>query len=321
MDTLARVLQLLALLQQQPTWTSDALAERLGVTPRTVRRDIARLRDLGYVVDAEPGQHGGYRLAGGRAVPPLALADDEAVAAAVALRGGAGSGVVGAEEAGVTALAKLEQVLPPRLREQVRSLETATELLQHGSDAHVEPSTLVGLAHACRARERVRCAYTDRAGTPGSRDLEPYRLVRARGRWYLVAFDRGRDAWRTFRVDRVRSVQPQGVPAEPRPLPDAAALVATAISVAPYPWHARVRLHAPLSEVAVKVPPTVGTLSADGDASLLDIGADDLEWLAHYLLGLQVAFEVLRPDELRAVLADVGRRLVTEFGSDGAPSG
>lgn len=313
MDTLARVLQLLALLQRQPTWTAEELGERLGVTPRTVRRDIARLRDLGYAVDGEAGRHGGYRLAGGRAVPPLTLADDEAVAVAVALRDAAGSGVAGVEAAAVTALAKLEQVLPPRLREQVRSLAAATEHLGSGDDATVDAETLVALAHACRQRERIRCAYRDRQGKDSRRDLEPYRLVQAQRRWYLVAFDRGREAWRTFRVDRVREVRPQGVPVDPRPLPDAAALVATAITVAPYRWQATVRLHAPVEVVRWHIPPTVGAVAADDETTVLRIGADDLAWLAHYLVGLHLPFEVVEPDELSGALAALGAELRTRF--------
>lgn len=312
-DTLARLLQLLALLQRQPTWTADALAQRLEVTSRTVRRDVARLRDLGYMVDAEAGPHGGYRLVGGQALPPLALTDDEAVAATIALRGAAGSGVTGLDEAAVTALAKLEQVLPARLRPRVRALDTATERLTGGQEVTVAADVLVALAHACQQRERVRFAYTDREGRRTRRDIEPYRLVQARGRWYLVAFDRGRDEWRSFRADRVAEVQPQGVQAAARDLPEAAALVAHAITTAPYAWHATVRLHAPVEHAAAWVAPTVGTVTGDGATTLLRIGADDLDWLAHYLVGLGVPFEVEEPAELREALAVLGDRLTAMF--------
>ncbi len=314
MDTLARLLHLLALLQRQPTWTADALAQRLEVTARTVRRDVARLRDLGYMVDAEAGPHGGYRLVGGQALPPLALTDDEAVAATIALRSAAGSGVTGVDEAALTALAKLEQVLPTRLRSRVRAVDTATERLGGAAEATIAPEVLVALAHACRERERVRLAYTDRQGQRTRRDLEPYRLVQANRRWYLVAFDRGRDEWRTLRVDRVEEVQPQGVHAAARPLPDAAALVADAITTAPYAWKAVVRLDAPADRVSGWVAPTVGVVAADGDSTLLRIGADSLEWLAHYLVGLDIPFDVEEPPELRHTLAEVGKRLTASFG-------
>ena len=313
MDTLARLLHLLALLQRRPTWTADALAARLGVTPRTVRRDVARLRDLGYMVDAESGPNGGYRLVGGQALPPLALSDDEAVAATIALRGTTGSGVAGLDEAAVTALAKLEQVLPARLRARVRALDTATEQLAGDAEASVAPEVLVSLAHACQARERVRIAYTDRQGTHSHRDVEPYRLVQARRRWYLVAFDRRRGEWRTFRVDRAADVRPQGVRAPARELPDAAALVANAITTAPYAWHATVRLRAPVQRVTPLVAPTVGTLTGDEGSTLLRIGADSLDWLAHYLVGLEIPFDVEEPPELRDALTALGDRLVATF--------
>ena len=312
-DTLARLLQLLTLLQHRPTWTSQELAERLAVTPRTVRRDVTRLRDLGYLVEAEPGRYGGYRLAGGQALPPLTLADDEAVAVALALRSAAGSGVVGVDEAAVTALAKLEQVLPGRLRERMRSLDAATERLGDAPAGVVDSEVLVALAHACRRRERVRCAYETYSGRTSRRDLEPHRLVQARRRWYLVAYDRQREDWRTFRVDRVADVQPLGVRAPERETPDAAALVAAAITLSPYRWQAAVRLAAPLDYAAALIPPTVGALEADSDGTLLRIGANDLRWLAHYLVGLIVPFEVVTPPELRRALCDLCERLCAEF--------
>lgn len=313
MDTLGRLLHLLALLQQRPTWTAEELAERLSITPRTVRRDVTRLRDLGYTVDAEAGRHGGYRLAGGQAVPPLTLTDDEAVAVALALRHAAGSGVAGVEESAVTALAKLEQVLPARLREQVHSLATATDHLPGGEETTIDSELLVTLAHVCRRRERIRCGYVDHAGRSSRRDLEPYRLVQARRRWYLAAFDRGRDDWRTFRVDRIHSAEPQGVPIEPREAPDALELVASSITLGPYRWHATVRLDVPIELARRVVSPTAGVVSTDGEQALLRIGANDLDWLARYLVGLEIPFEVDEPPELRAALAALGRRLATHF--------
>lgn len=308
-DTLGRHLQLLALLQQRSSWTSEELADRLDVTTRTVRRDVARLRELGYLVEAEPGPYGGYRLAGGKALPPLALAEDEAVAVAVALRSAAGSGVAGVDEAALTALAKLEQILPGRLREQVGALNAVTERLGTSPPGAVDPAVLVALAHACRRREVVRCLHRSSRGEASRRELEPYRLVQARRRWYLAAFDRRRDDWRTFRVDRLAEVQPQGIRSGRRGELDAAALVARAITTVPYRWHATVRLQVPAERAAAYIPPTVGTVEADGEGALLHIGADELEWLSRYLVGLQVPFEVVEPPELRENLVDLGRTL------------
>lgn len=318
METFERLLTLLTLLQRQATWTSEELAERLGVTTRTVRRDVTKLRDLGYVIDAEAGRYGGYRLLGGQAMPPLALADDEAVAVAVALRGLATSNVSGVDDAAITALAKLEQVLPGRLRERLSALGGAIESIGGPGPDTVDADTLVALAHACRSAERVRIAYTDARGTPSRRDLEPHRLVQAHRRWYLVAFDRGRDDWRTLRVDRIGEVAPQGRRSEPRPAPDVAALVGEGITTAPYRWQATIRLHCSLATARAAIAPSVGHVhEVDGEVHLR-IGADHLGWMARYLIGMVERFDIIDPPELRDALADLGRELVTTFGDAGA---
>lgn len=202
-DTPARLLTLLSLLQTPREWPGGELADRLGVSRRTVRRDIGRLRELGYPVRATMGADGGYRLVAGKAMPPLVLDDEEAVAIAVGLRAGAGHALAGVDEASVRALAKLEQVLPGRLRHRVSTLQAATTPLTSGDGATIAPETLTVMASTVAGLERLRFAYRAADGTESRRVTEPYRLVSTGRRWYLVAYDLDRADWRTFRVDRV----------------------------------------------------------------------------------------------------------------------
>lgn len=218
-DTPARLLSLLSILQTPREWPGSELAERLRVSPRTIRRDIERLRDLGYPVEATLGAEGGYRLVAGAAMPPLLLDDEEAVAIAVGLRAGAGHAIEGVEEASVRALAKLEQVLPSRLRHRVGALQSATVALTRGDGPSVDPGTLTTMASAVAGPERLRFAYEARDGARSRRLVEPYRLVSAGSRWYLVAYDLERGDWRTFRVDRVGDAFATGARFAPRELP------------------------------------------------------------------------------------------------------
>jgi predicted DNA-binding transcriptional regulator YafY len=192
LDTSARLLRLLSLLQVQPAWPGAELARRLEITPRTLRRDVQRLRDLGYPVHATPGVAGGYRLGAGAALPPLLLDDDEAVAVAVSLRTAASQTVTGVAEASLRALAKLEQVLPGRLRERTAALQQAMVTLPRTAPA-VDPELLMTLARACRSRQALRFGYRSRDGELSQRQAEPHRLVHTGYRWYLVARDTGRD--------------------------------------------------------------------------------------------------------------------------------
>lgn len=218
-DTPARLLSLLSLLQTPREWPGSELAERLRVSARTIRRDIERLRDLGYPVESTLGAEGGYRLVAGAAMPPLLLDDEEAVAIAVGLRAGAGHAIEGVEEASVRALAKLEQVLPSRLRRRVSALQSATSALTRGDGASVDPRTLTTMASAVAGPERLRFAYRARDGVRSRRLVEPYRLVSTGSRWYLVAYDLEREDWRTFRVDRVAEAFATGARFAPRELP------------------------------------------------------------------------------------------------------
>jgi predicted DNA-binding transcriptional regulator YafY len=307
----ARLLRLLSLLQARPVWTGPELAERLDVTPRTVRRDIDRLRELGYPVEAAPGRAGGYRLGAGGALPPLLLDDDEAAAVALALRSAAGGGVAGMEEAALAALSKLDRVLPPRLRARVDALRTTTVHLSTGG-VEADPEVLVTAAHACAGQERCRLTYRDRAGRQTERRVEPYRMVSTGRRWYLVArdVDQADEGWRTFRADRIQALEPMGHRFRLVYPPDAAELVSVGTTVAPYRHVARIRFATTAEVLRQRVPPTVGVVEADGDdAAVLTIGADEIEPLAGHAVALGIPFEVLEPPELRQALRRLGRAL------------
>jgi predicted DNA-binding transcriptional regulator YafY len=305
LETSARLLRLLSLLQTRPDWSGGELADRLGVSARTIRRDIERLRDLDYPVHSMRGV-AGYRLGAGAALPPLLLDDEEAVAVAVGLRTAA-TGVSGIEEASLGALAKLEPLLPTRLRRRVNAV--------HGP--RVDSAVLGVLAAACRDRERLQVAYRDHHGAVGRRAVEPYRLVSWGRRWYLVAWDLDREGWRILRIDRVEptTVTPTGQRFTPRELPeggDLAAYVSRRVSAAAWRYHARVRVDAPAEEIRRKVPAAAGVVEAvDEGTCLLHTGADTLETLAVYLGMLGADFEVGEPPELVAhlrALADRYRR-------------
>jgi predicted DNA-binding transcriptional regulator YafY len=314
-DPTVRLLRLASLLQQRAGWTNAELATELGVTERTVRRDVTRLRELGYAVDSAPGRDGGYRLRAGAVLPPLVLTDEEAVVLAVGLRLAAVSGLSGTSGTVVSALAKLEELLPARLRARVAALGEDVLSLGGPVAGGADPTILAALALACRRGERVGLAYTDARGTATRRDVDPSRLVHAGRRWYLVAHDLRRDAWRTFRVDRVTEAELLGGRVAFRDAPDASGLVAEAITTSVYRWAATVRLRIPIVEARGLVPPTVGQLADDGaGATLLRIGADDLDWLARYLVGLTCRLEVIDPPELVAALRALGRRLAATSG-------
>src|SRR5688572_6428045 len=216
----SRLLTLLSLLQTRRDWPGGELADRLAVSRRTIRRDVERLRGLGYPVESLTGPAGGYRLAAGTAMPPLLLDDDEAIAIAVGLRTAARASVTGIEETSVRALVKLEQVLPAHLRRRVQALGATTMSLPPEGPT-VDPQCLTILAGGCRDHECVRFLYSARDGTTGRRDVEPHALVNRGRRWYLVCWDRARDDWRTFRVDRIGEPVATGPRFTPRELPAA----------------------------------------------------------------------------------------------------
>lgn len=314
MDTAGRLLKLLGLLEGRIDWTADELADRLGVTTRTIRRDITRLRDLGYPVEALAGPGGGYRLGAGGKLPPLLLDDGEALAVALGLRMSAMTAVGGIEDHSVSAIAKLEHVMPPRLRSRLEDISDVTTSTLGVSHTQVDHSALAAVAAAIRSRQRVRLAYVDSRGSETDRHIEPVRLVHTGRRWYLVAFDLHRDDWRTFRLDRVTNPVATGMRAIAREGPDPVELVQRGITVDAWDFAASVILHASEDRARREIPPTIGIVVAiDEETSRLSIGADDMSWLARYLLGLSMRFEVEGPPELKKELALIGQELTERY--------
>lgn len=320
-DPATRMLRLLSSLQANYRLSGSELATRLQVSPRTLRRDIERLRSLGYPVLGTTGAEGGYRLEAGTAMPPLLLEDEEVVAIAVGLRTAAGGTVVGMEEASVRALAKLEQILPSRLRHQVNTLQTYTVPLA-ASGPTVAAETLVAIAQACRDRVGLRFDYSRRDGTGSRREVEPHRLVSVGQRWYLVAWDVDRRDWRTFRVDRLGPPRPSGARFSPRALPaaDAAAFVSQAIASIPSRHDAVVTLKAPLEVVSARWYPAGARLEAvDSGTCRMHVGAESLEWLAMATAMLGVDFEVHSPPELLDHVRTLAGRLSRSAGGGAEP--
>ncbi|TDB72128.1 YafY family protein [Micromonospora sp. KC721] len=317
LETSARLLRLLSLLQTARDRTGPELAERLNVSTRTVRNDIDRLRNLGYPVHGTRGAVGGYRLGAGAALPPLLLDDEEAVAVAVGLRTAAGGSVAGIEETSLRALAKLEQVLPARLRRRVAALGAYTVRVPHDEPGPtVDTDILSLLSSACRDRERLRFDYARHDGTTGRREVEPYRLVTWGRRWYLVAFDPQRDDWRTFRVDRITPRTPTGPRFTPRKPPeDVVDRVRRGVSSAAWRHRARILVHAPAEVVTARINPAVGTVEpVDSARCLLHTGADRLETIAVWLGLLDADLTVEDPPELRALLRTLGERYLRAAG-------
>ncbi|MEC3974274.1 helix-turn-helix transcriptional regulator [Amycolatopsis sp. H20-H5] len=319
-DTPARLLGLLSLLQTPREWPGSELAERLGVSARTIRRDIDRLRELGYPVEASMGAIGGYRLVAGQAMPPLLLDDEEAVAIAVGLRTAAGHAVDGIEEASVRALAKLLQVLPSRLRHRVSALNSATEPLLAGDGPNVDPEELALMAVAVAQHERLRFHYRAADGSETRRLVEPHRLVSTKRRWYLVAWDNDRSDWRIFRADRIREPVLTGARTTPRELPakDAAAYVASKLFERSPKYRAVVMLQAPIGEVRKKMGGAHADLEPVGEHNCrLRTRNDSLEWIAFRLAMLGCDFEVHEPPELAVYLRDMGERVIRAAGGPG----
>lgn len=303
------MLRLLSLLQTHRYWQGQELAERLEVSPRTVRRDVDRLRDLGYPVDATRGIAGGYQLQAGASLPPLLLEDDEAVAIAVGLRTAAGGSVAGVEDASVSALTKIVQVMPQRLRRRVDALQdyTVPALLPGPT---IDAVVLSTLAQACRDSERVGFSYTRYDGTQARRQVEPHRLVSLGRRWYLVAWDLERHDWRSFRVDRLVEPELSGVPFRPRDLPanDAAEFVQAGIASRPTKYDVRVRVQAPSEDVQRVVRRWGEVDRVDDTTCVLRMSVDDLDWPAMVVAAVGADFVVESPDELSGYVREVGER-------------
>ena len=318
-DTAARLLTLLSLLQSRAEWPGSELADRLGVSTRTVRNDISRLRELGYLVDAVQGAAGHYRLGVGATLPPLLLDDEEAVAIAVGLRSGAG--VSGIRDSSARALAKLERVLPHRLRRSVAAIAASTS---HGPentstdapDPEVDPALLSALAAAVRDRVSVRFDYHDQArddapvGAGQARMVEPYRLVSWQRRWYIVATEPGHGTWRVLRVDWMSLRTPDGPRFAPRSPPeDYTDLVLREVAATGWKVRARIAVAAPAHRVVARINPAVGVVETiDGHNSILVTGADSLATVAAYVGMLEMDFRVTEPPELVDHVRRLGER-------------
>ena len=314
--TSSRLLELLSLLQARRDWPGDELAARLEVSRRTIRRDVERLRGLGYPVESLRGPAGGYRLRAGTAMPPRLLEEDEATAIAVGLRTAARASVAGIEESSIRALVKLEQVLPAHLRRRVSALGSAT-IAPAASGPTVDPQHLTTIASACRESECLRFAYRSRDGSETRREVEPHSLVNLGRRWYLVAWDRRRDDWRTFRVDRLARPAATGTRFTARRLPvkDPSAYVARSSSGAPSRFEARVTVHESAAEIRSRLPPHWGTFEPiDEHTCEYTTGDDDLGWLAIRIAMLGVDIVVHEPPELIEHLRVLGRRLEAATG-------
>ncbi len=311
--TAERLLTLLSLLQGRRDWPGAELADRLEVSGRTVRRDVDRLRALGYPIESLSGPAGGYTLHAGTAMPPLLLDDEEAVAIAVGLRTAARSAVSGIEETALRALVKLEQVLPAHLRRRVQALGAATAVPPSAPGGpSVDPACLTVLAVAVRDAELTRFAYRGRDGTASRRTVEPHGLAALGRRWYLVAWDPDRDAWRTFRVDRIARATADGGRFRRRTIPggDAAAYVQRSLAGVTYRHEATVTFAAPAAEVRRRLPRAFGQVEPVDDATCVHrTSDDDLDWLALRIAMAGVDFTVDGPPELHERLAVLGRRL------------
>ncbi|MEV4737333.1 MULTISPECIES: helix-turn-helix transcriptional regulator [unclassified Microbacterium] len=298
-DPTARLLALLAQLQTAPGRSGSELSARLGVSARTIRHDIERLRDLGYPVDATRGSTGGYRLGAGGKLPPLLLDDEEAVAVTVGLR--AAAGIAGIADSGARALAKLEQVLPSHLRPTVDALRSSVDRAPENNDTdapdpEVDAAALQAIATAIRNEEWLRFDYDDAAVL-----IEPYRLLTWHRRWYLVGRDPQSEEWTTFRVDWMGLRMPTRRRFAPQPLPggDYTAFAMRTIAVSGWVVHARLRIDAPAEVVLDRIHAAVGVVEpVDDTHCILVTGADSLDTVAAYIGMLMMDFTVESPPEL-----------------------
>jgi predicted DNA-binding transcriptional regulator YafY len=308
----SRLLRVLSLLQARSHWAGAELAERLAVHPRTLRRDIDRLRQLGYPIHASSGVAGGYAFRAGQALPPLLLDDDEAQAVAIALQTAAGGTVSGIEEGSLRAFVKLQQVMPLRLRKRIDALRDVI-LPMETLRPTVDAAALAGMAVACRDQLQLAFAYRDGRGRATQREVEPQGLAHVDGRWYLVAWDPARDDWRTFRIDRMEGDARPGPHFVPRAAPgggDLRTYVSQSLAGTHDAPAARVVLHQPLDVMVRRIPSSVARLEAIDDARcLMHSPANQLESLAVWLLAIDVEFEVQDSPALRALLVKMGERL------------
>ncbi len=322
-NTSTRSFRLLSLLQNHRYWAGADLAERLGVSARTLRRDVDRLRELGYPVEAHPGVDGGYQLAAGAALPPLVVDDEEGVALAAGLLLAAQGTAAVADDAGdvtiaevaARALAKVTQVMPARLRRRAEAIAAMTESASwdaaRAGHAAINPDVLATAALACRDAERIRFGYGAASGERTERHVEPHRLVALDRRWYLVGYDLTRNDWRSFRLDRMLGVpQPTGARFRPRALPAAGAaeFVRRNVTAAPGRFQVEVAIEAPAAAVRERIGRWATVSAAGPDRSLVTMTPDDLDWPVIALGVTGANFQVLSPPELAERVAEWGDR-------------
>ena len=314
-NTTTRALKLLSLLQARRTWTGQELMSRLEVSERTLRRDIDRLRELGYQVGAITGPAGGYQLEAGADLPPLLLDDEEAVAIAMGLITAAGGTIKGIEETSVRALAKLETVLPPRIRRRVQLLQSAVVPMIHAW-VTVDSEILTTVATACRDQERLRFSYRSGEGAVSERHVEPHQLVTISSRWYLLAYDRDREDWRTFRLDRIETPFITRFGFEPRPIPggNAAEYVQRSLRSRPMRYQVVTTLEAAAEDIVPKLREGEGEVEPLGpNRCLLRTQGDHLEWLAFMIIWFNIGFVVHEPPELIDYLRTLSSRLTSSL--------
>jgi predicted DNA-binding transcriptional regulator YafY len=318
-NTSARMLRLLSLLQTHRYWPGMELADRLEVSARTLRRDVDRLRELGYPVDAARGVAGGYQLQAGAAVPPLLLDDDEAVAIAVGLRTAAAGAVAGFEETSVRALAKVIQLLPPRLRKRIDALQAATSPGIFGDGPSIDATALTTIAMACRGEERLRFGYTTRDGDTATRLVEPHRLVSLGRRWYLICWDLDRADWRSFRVDRLTEPAATGARFRPREIPggDFVAWIRARLAAVPNRYAVSVLIGANADRVRLVTGHWATVQEVTADSCRLRMNVDDLTWPVMILGVVGAHFTIESPDELHDKVRTAGEVLLR---SGGAPT-
>ncbi len=316
-NTSSRTLRLLSLLQTHRYWPGGELADRLGVSVRTLRRDVDRLRELGYPVEAQRGVDGGYQLAPGAALPPLVVDDEEAVALAIGLRLAAQGAVAGIEESSIRALTKVVQVMPPRLRHRVDALRMATVPGVWSAGPTVDSGVLTTVAQACRDEERLRFRYTARDGEATARHVEPHRLVSLGRRWYLVAYDLVRHDWRSFRLDRLTAPAGTAERFRPRALPaeDPVAFVRSGIDGTPTQHTVRAVVHAPAERVRERVGQWATIEDLDDERCCLRMTADSLDWPVLALGAVGAEFEVVDPPELADHIREWGARFTRATGA------
>jgi predicted DNA-binding transcriptional regulator YafY len=309
----SRLLELLELLQTRPLTTGREIADLLGIDPRTARRYVGALQELGIPVEGQRGVGGGYRIRPGYRLPPLMLGDEEAVVVVLGLLATRGTGADGSSEAVDGALAKINRVLPSALRRQVEALEETLGFTATTRGAPGNAAVVLLLADSIRRRRRLRTAYRSFSGEETERELSPHGLVVHSGRWYLAAYDHLRDDLRTFRIDRMwRTALAAGESVPPPAGFDAVAHVARSLASVPWTWEVEVLLDLSVDEAARRIPATLAEVVDDPRGTLLRMRVNSLDWMATVLAGLGCGFTIRRPDELRVSLRSLAEQLAAQ---------